>query len=96
MIMKDRIFMIDGEIIELTAVAESNGNTLYKFPSDGRITGAPMEEIKKRFPNYEIEPRDKFESDFLFEEEGDLVFYDPDGERVSQYELLTEEDINKI
>ena len=94
--MKDRVLLIEGEEIPLTAVAENDGNVLYSFETDYRVVGAPLSEIKRMFPDFKKTPEDSIFRDFLIEENGTLILYDPDGEPVDQFELYTHEDINKV
>lgn len=94
--MNNRVIVIDGDRIPLTAVCENEGNVLYKFPMDFRVVGAPLMEVKRKFPNYEKDPHDSIFTDYLIEENGELILYDPDGEPVDGFELITEEEINKI
>ena len=79
----DRTLNIDGEDIVLVEVARNDELALYRFDCDGRICGAPINEIKKKFPKYKMGEFEWGLHDFLIEENGVLQMYDPDGEPIS-------------
>jgi hypothetical protein len=89
------VIMIDGERVVLTEVATNlNGDKLYRLPLENRICCSPLQEVKKRFPEYDY-THDAAYCDYLFEENGTLVLYDADGNVADNFELITEEEINK-
>lgn len=94
--MSNKIIEIDGERILLEEVATNNGDKLYKMKGDDRICGAPIREVQKRFPDYEINNYDAALCNFLFEEDGTLVLYNADGTLADPYEMITDEEIDKI
>lgn len=91
--MKNKNIRIDNELIELEAISENKNGTLYRYVADGRICGAPRKEVLSRFPEYKM-PFDDAAFDYLFEENGTLVVYNPDGSPASPFEMITEEEIN--
>ena len=93
--MEVKYIKIDDELIALEPVCEEKGNVLYKYEPDGRINSAPLKEVLNRFPSYRPKREDLF-CDFLFEENGTLVVYEPDGTVADPFEMITEEEINKI
>ena len=92
--MNSKYIKIDENLIELEPVAESENSILYRYTADDRICGAPIGEVVKRFPNYRPS-REDLACDYLFEENGEIQYYGPDGELVDGLELITEEEINK-
>ena len=94
--MENKVIMIDGKRLELEKVAESGDLVLYRMPVDDRICGAPLMEVKERFPDYKFEPMESVLNSFLFEENGSMILYEPDGEIADGYETTTEEEINKV
>ena len=76
--------------------AENGKNVLYKYETDERICGAPLKEVKEKFPNYKIGGMEMTFCDFLIEENGTMILYEPDGSVADPFELVTEEEINKV
>lgn len=70
---------IEGEKVVLDEVTKNGDNKLYRLKSDWRITGAPIREIREKFPDYKFEPFERLDYDFLIEEDGNLKLYEPDG-----------------
>lgn len=94
--MKKKVVMIDGLRLELKKVAENGDLVLYRMPLDERICGAPIMDIKEKFPKYKFKKLETLFNSFLFEENGTLILYGPDGEVADQFEMVTDEEINKI
>ena len=78
---------LDGDKLQLEEVACNENGTLYRFASDWRVVGAPLKDIKELFPEYKFEPNELVAYDFLFEKDGVLQFYWPDGEPITDDEL---------
>ena len=93
--MENKIITIDGERVLLIEVASNDNGKLYKMAADERICSAPLKEVRERFPEYEINEWDAVLCDFLFEENGTLVLYNPDGTLADPYEMLSDDEINE-
>lgn len=93
--MDSKYIRIDNELIELEPVSKTDDAVLYRYPADDRICGAPIKEVLERFPDYRPS-REDLPCDYLFEENGTLVVYNPDGSVADPFELVTEEEINKV
>lgn len=93
--MDSRYIRIGEDLIELEPIAENGDCVLYRYPTDGRICSAPIKEIVSRFPDYRP-TREDLGCDYLFEEHGTLVVYNPDGSVADPFEMITEEEINKV
>ena len=78
----NRLLDIDGEKIILEEVAKNQetNSTLYRFLSDYRVCGAPLGEVKEKFPDYKPAAMETFVCSYLIAKDGDIHFYDPDGE----------------
>ena len=94
--MSKKIIDIDGAQVLLVEVASNDGGKLYKMAGDDRICGAPIREVQKRFPYYHINNWDAALCDFLFEENGTLVLYNPDGTLADPFEMTGDNEINNI
>lgn len=93
--MDSKYIRIDDDLIELKPVSKTENGVLYQYPADGRICGAPIKEVIEKFPDYRPS-REDLVCDYLFEENGTLVVYNPDGSIADPFDLITEEEINKI
>ena len=94
--MKEKYIMVGDDKVILTEVANDETGRLYQFPLDGRICGAPIREVRKRFPWFNMGPYDAALYEYLIEENGTLQLYDEEGNQIDGFELITEEEINKI
>ena len=92
--MDSKYIRIDKDLVELEPVLETENGVLYRYTADDRICGAPIKEVVERFPNYRSSKED-LACDYLFEENGTLVVYNPDGSVADPFDLITEEEINK-
>ena len=80
--MANKELHIEQEKFVLEEVAEYDGRKLYRVKNDWRITGAPMKDVREKFPEYKFDLFEPFLFNYLFEENGNLVFYGPDGEEI--------------
>ena len=94
--MADKCIMVGTKRIPLTEVAHKDEKKLYQFQFDGIICGAPLSVVRKEFPSFNPSGEDISMCEYLIEENGELQLYDIDGEPVDGFELITEEEINKI
>lgn len=93
--MDRKIIAIDGKEIVLEEVAQNGNCKLFRYESDDRICGAPIKEVVEKFPDYRPS-REDLTCDYLLEENGTLIVYNPDGSVADPFELITEEEINHI
>lgn len=94
--MADKCIMVGTKRMPLEEVARENDKKLYRFQFDGIICGAPISVVKEEFPSFDPSGEDVAMYEYLVEENGELQLYDIDGEPVDGFELITEEEINKI
>ena len=80
--MANKELYIEQEKVILEEVAEYGGRKLYRVNNDWRITGAPMKEVREKFPEYKHDLFEPFFFNYLIEEDGNLKFYGPDGEEI--------------
>jgi len=93
--MENKEIVIEGKVIPLVKVAENGENVLYKYETDERICGAPISEVKEKFPDYKIGGMEMAFCDFLIEENGTMVVYEPDGSVADPFEVISNEEIDK-
>ena len=94
--MADKCIMVGTKRMPLEEVARENDKKLYRFQFDGIICGAPLSTIREEFPSFNPSGEDISMYEYLVEENGELQLYDIDGEPVDGFELITEEEIDKI
>ena len=70
-------FYFGDEKIYLEEIASNDSATLYRYDSIGYIVGASKEEIHQEFPDYQYDPMDCIQYDYLIVKDGVPILHDP-------------------